>query len=92
MNVKINIRGVLQQYVGNRTSINVNGQTAVECIEDMIRQFPEARKWLLDKKGDLRVNLRVSVTKDGQTFTPKDPSSSVLDGEEIYLNLVVSGG
>ena len=88
MSVKIKLSEILRQFTENQDTVEVDGGTAGECLDDLVRQFPETKKWLFDKNGILLVIIII----DGETVYQKDLNRPVADGDELRLVLVVGGG
>ena len=88
MSIKIKISQILRQFTKNQDTVEVNGSTVGECLDDLIRQFPDTKKWLFDKNGIL---LALILT-NGETVYQKDLNRSVADGDELSLVLIVGGG
>jgi len=88
MSVKIKVSQILQQFTKNQDTVEVNGGTVGECLDDLIRQFPDTKKWLFDKDGRLLALMLIN----GETIHQKELDRSVADGDELHLVLVFGGG
>ena len=84
MPVKINFK----QFAKNRRPIEVNGKTVRDCLNDLIRKYPESNKWLFDKKG----TLQIMVLLNDEDVYQKDLDRPVKDGDELQLTLIIGGG
>ena len=88
MSVKIKVSQVLRQFTKNRDTVEVNGGTVGECLDDLIRRFPDTKKWLFDKDGRL---LALMLIK-GESIHQKELDRPVTGGDELHLVLVFGGG
>lgn len=88
MSVKIKVSQVLRQFTKNRDTVEVNGGTVGECLDDLIRQFPDTKKWLFDKDGRLLALMLIS----GETIHQKELDRPVAGGDELHLVLIFGGG
>jgi len=77
-----------KQFARNRRPVEVNGRTVRECLDDLIRKFPDSKKWLFDKNGE----MQVLVILNGEDIYQKDLERVVADGDELELVLIVGGG
>ncbi|MFC1899538.1 MoaD/ThiS family protein [Chloroflexota bacterium] len=70
--------------------IEVNGSTIGECLDDLTKQFPTAKKQLFNKSGKLFENIIISV--NGESTYPKPLVKPVKDGDELNIVFLVTGG
>jgi molybdopterin converting factor small subunit len=77
-------------FTGKQRSIKVNGDTVGECLKDLVKQFPEMKKVLLDKTGNVRPYLRIYINNDGTR--PAELATPVKDGDELHLLTMYGGG
>ncbi len=90
MSIKINISPVLYQYTNNERVAEVNGSTVGECLNDLVRQFPNIKQWLFDKNGKLYSYFDIYV--NGKSAYPEELAKPVKDGDELHLIFLISGG
>ena len=91
MSVKIGIAYPhLQQLTNNRASIEVNGGTVGECVDDLIRQFPGIDKAIVDEHGQLL--SYVYFTINGKSVYPTPLAQNVREGDELVIALLLAGG
>ena len=90
MSVKVNIHPTLH-YLTNDTDIaEVSGSTVGECLNDLIKQFPDIKPGLFDKKGKLLNYADIYVNLE--SAYPEDLAKPVKDGDEIHIVLILAGG
>ena len=73
--------------------IEVNGNTVGQCLEFLVRNFPEVRKSLFDESG--RLLDRIDIWVNDMPAYAEGLDRPVRDGDTIYLfasKLVVGGG
>jgi molybdopterin converting factor small subunit len=68
--------------------VGVEGNTVGECLDDLIRQFPDIKEWLFDKNNI----LKSIIVLDGHPINPKDMGQKVRDGSELHILLIIAGG
>ena len=90
MNIKIDIPSYLQPYINNMEAVGVNGNTVGQCLDHLIRQFPDIRKMLFAKNGKLHGYVGIYV--NGEDAYPEDLTKPVKDGDEIYILYIIGGG
>jgi molybdopterin converting factor small subunit len=88
---KVRIASLLQEHGNLPPVIDVRGDTIGECLDDLIRQYPEAEPFLFDKTGLLQVFVTVN---DLMAWTPNISNRDrVLEpGDEVRIMAVISGG
>lgn len=51
MDIKMELNLPLQELTGNQESIIVNGNIVIQCLDDLIGKYPDAKKLLFNKNG-----------------------------------------
>ena len=90
MSKKIHLFSDLRNYTGNRSVIEVEGDTVGECLEDLTRQFPKIDKLLFKPDGIVSPRIFISINK--KSFQCEERNKPVKSGDEIYLGLIIDGG
>jgi molybdopterin converting factor small subunit len=90
MSVEINIPPVLQALVGDIKQIDVTGRTVGECLEELVKQYPQLKSRLFKKKNELANGINIFV--NGENAYPKPLAKPVGDGDKIYIAFIVLGG
>jgi molybdopterin converting factor small subunit len=91
MNTKVKIGPLLQEYLEIPAVLEVSGSTVGECLDDLIRQYPEIRTWLFDQNSLVRVLL--SVNNAEIVSLDKEGSKRILKpNDELQIFAVVAGG
>ncbi len=90
MSISLEIASVFKRYTGNQTKIDVSGDTVGEVLQDMARQYPEARNVFLDQDGHLHRNYDIFI--NGQSVYPLKPETPVKEGDKLDLIMIINGG
>jgi hypothetical protein len=80
----------LQSLVQGRETLVVQGQTVGECLQDLVRQFPESKKLLFDSRGLLLKQVYVYVNAEG--LHKADFARKVTERDELLLAVLITGG
>jgi len=90
MSIRVKMTELLRQYTNSRGTVEVNGSTVGECLDDLIRQYPDTKKWLFDRNGILLVLIRIN---EETTIRHRESlNRPVADGDELHLFLILGGG
>lgn len=88
MAVLLKVTSVLQQFTGEKELVEVNGVTVRECLDDLVKKYPEIRRWLFDAN-----NLPVVwILLNKEMVMPEDNDKPVKHGDEIDLFPILTGG
>lgn len=90
MSVKIHIHITHRQFTNGLEVVPVEGNTVGECLNHLIRQYPQMEKALFAKKDKL-LNV-VEVFVNHETAYPNELLKPVKDGDEIHLLVMLAGG
>jgi MoaD family protein len=90
MGVKIKIQKNLQFLTSDKETIEVQGSTVGECLDQLLKRFPEIESKLINKDKTLLNTIGVFV--NGKSAYPNELTTPVKDGDEIFLFLLISGG
>jgi len=86
----INLHPDLLQFTNDQAMVMVNGSTVGECLDELVKQFPEIRQRLFDKNGKL-LNY-VDVYVNYESSYPEELAKPVKDGDELHITLIIAGG
>ena len=90
MSVKINLHKTHRQYTNGQEIVEVNGNNVGECLKELVKQYPDLKNELFDKKGKLLSVLEVYL--NGASAYPDELAREVKDGDEIHLLVMLAGG
>ncbi len=90
MSVKINLPSSLRHLTDDQAVVEVNGNTVGQCLEQLIARFPKTKKRLLEKNGAL--NRIINIYVNGESAYPEGLDTAVKDGDELHIQVIISGG
>lgn len=90
MSATVEITSIFGRYTNNQLSIKVAGSTIGECIDDLVKQYPEFGKIILGKNGKLRHNFDIFI--NGKTVYPLEMTRPVNDGDKLNVVMLIQGG
>jgi molybdopterin converting factor small subunit len=90
MSVNVEISSVFGRYTGGVLNMKVEGKTVRECLHDLVRQFPDLRRMLLNKDGNLMHAYDFFI--NGESVYPKDMNLPLKDGDKLNVVYVIHGG
>ena len=91
MNVPVRIfYPELQRLLNNRIQITVAGSTVGECLNDLLRRYPEAKSLIFNEKIQLLVSLFVYI--NAESGEKAALSATLKEGDEIILAMLAVGG
>jgi molybdopterin converting factor small subunit len=70
--------------------VEVTGHTTGECLENLESRFPDIKKMIRDKRGQLRRYCEILV--NSQSAYPKELTTPVKNGDRIDVLFIVTGG
>lgn len=90
MRVKVRIPPYLKHLAGENEFLTVEGSTVGDCLEGLIKEYPELDEWLFTKERKLSNSVEVYLNKE--TVAPEKLAMPVNDGDEIILAMIITGG
>jgi len=90
MSVAVEISSIFGRYTGGALNMKVEGKTVRECLHDLGRQFPDLKRILLDKDGNLMHSYDYFI--NGESVYPKDMNKQLKDGDKLNVVFVIHGG
>ena len=90
MSVIVKLPPVLQEFSGGVETLEANGRTVGECLNQLEARFPGIRESLLDRQGKLLRVFGIYLNSDG--LHPVELDSPVRDGDEIVILNFLMGG
>ena len=89
--VKVRVPSALRQYVDGQNSIQVQGETVREAIDDLIQQYPDLKNLMLKETGEIRNHINIYLNDD-DIQELKHEQTQVNEGDTIYILPSVAGG
>jgi hypothetical protein len=91
MSIKVNLfYPELQQLAGRGTSLEVNGRTLGECLDDLVRQYPGAERLLFVESGRLLKHVFVYI--NAESTHPPSLSAAVRESDTLLIAVLATGG
>ncbi len=90
MSVEIYIPQFLQHLANGVEVVDVNGRTVGECLNDLVKQFPQLEASLFDKKGKLLELLNVYINRE--SAYPEELAKPVNDEDKLQIVYTLVGG
>jgi molybdopterin converting factor small subunit len=84
----IKIAQILQQYTDNKEIVSVEGSTIRECLNNLVKQYPETRKWIPDAN---KISM-IIVLLNKELVLPDKMDQKVSPTDKIELVPVIAGG
>jgi len=90
MSINIEISSIFGRYTNNQLVIPVKGNTVGECVQDLVGQYPDLKKVLLNEKGNLLYSYEVYI--NGKSAYPNEMAKPVKDGDKLNIVMLIQGG
>ena len=90
MSIKINIHKTHRQFTNGLDIVEIDGNTVGACLDNLVRQFPDMGKVLLNKKGKLLNVIEIYVNL--KSAYPNELAKQVKDGDNLHITLMIAGG
>ncbi len=81
----------LRKFTNNTATIQTEGNTVQEAINDLIQQYPDLQKHLLDEQGEIRSFVRIFVG-DEDILGLKGNATEVEADSTISIIPAIAGG
>jgi molybdopterin converting factor small subunit len=85
---KIKIAQILQQYTDDKEFVEVEGSSVRECLNDLIKKYPETKNYIFDVNN----SPLVIVLNNGEIVLPRQMDDKLSANQSISLVPVVAGG
>jgi molybdopterin synthase sulfur carrier subunit len=91
MAIEVIIPTPLRGMTNNLDTVNAEGATIIEVIDNLNVQFPGIKERLADDQGNLRRFVNIYVNGEDVRFL-QDKLTAVKDGDEISIVPAIAGG
>lgn len=91
MTTRVTIPTPLRRFTSDDASIEVNGQTITDILDELDQRYPGLRARLCEDSGRLRRFFNVYVDGEDVRFLD-DLDTKVPDGAEVAIIPAISGG
>ena len=79
-----------QDIAGSDEIVEAGGNTVIEVIDDLERQYPGIREHIVDKRGRIEGFVELFVNSD--VVFPQEIAMPVKDGDEMEILVIAAGG
>jgi len=90
MTIEVKFSPILAKYTNNQKIAEVSGSTVGECLDHLLKQFPDLKAALF--AGDGRLHRYLDVYINGESAYPEELVKPVKDGDELHIVMVIAGG
>jgi molybdopterin converting factor small subunit len=90
LSVSIKLHRALAKIADGQTTVEVEGESVGQCLEQLVIKFPRLKKKLFEKDGALSRILEIYL--NGESIYPGDLDTRVKDGDELDALLRIAGG
>jgi molybdopterin converting factor small subunit len=86
MGIKIEIPLILQQFTNSRESVEVKGNNVRECMDDLVKQYPNFKEWFDEN------NPIAWIVLNQEMVSLADRDKQVTESDRLGLILLLVGG
>ena len=90
MGVKIYLSPTIRYAINDTATITVDGETVGGCLEQLVKQCPQLRRFFFDN--DHRFLEDFNFFVNGVFITPQDMKTPVRPGDKIHIVDIIIGG
>lgn len=90
MSINVSIHRTHRQFTDGLDTVEVEGSSVGDCLDDLVRQFPGMANALFDKKGKLLKAIEIYINL--KSAYPDELVKPVKDGDDIHITLMLAGG
>jgi len=91
MPVTVRIPTPLRSIARGNAEVKATGQTVMDVVNDLERQFPGLRERLVDEGGELRRFVNIYVNQEDVRFLG-GKETGLKDGDEVSIVPAIAGG
>jgi len=90
MSVSVNIDSALRHFTNGLDVIEVSGSTVGQCLDQLVKRFPDIASEGFYKNGKLSEFVDFYVNR--QRVDPHKLTMPTKDGDVIHIMLIIGGG
>ncbi len=90
MSINVKIPMIMRKETNWQGEVQMNCETTEQCLEELQTLFPDIRKWIYNKQGEMWDRLQFYI--NGEQIHKNELGNSLKDGDELFLLLNVCGG
>ena len=88
--VRVHIHKTHRTLTDGMERVDVEGRSVAECLRSLVARFPNIRRVLFASNGELLKNIDIYI--NAESAYPEELKKPVEDGDEIHLDLMLTGG
>jgi molybdopterin converting factor small subunit len=81
----------LQKFTTHQSTVQIEGVTVQEALDDLVRHFPGIREQLCDSRGAIRKFINLYLNNEDIRFLD-GAKTAIQDGDELAIIPAVAGG
>ncbi len=90
MSITMTMPVFLQAITNDKETLEVEGHTVGECIDAVVKMYPDLKKMLVDNKG--KIHNYVGIYINGEDAYPDELKKPVKDGDVVHVLYTLAGG
>ena len=91
MAIKIHLHAKHRHHTNGQKTVEIEGaKTVGEALDRLINQYPNMKKELFDKKGQLSDHIEIYL--NNVSAYPGELEKTLKDGDEVQLIALLAGG
>ena len=90
MSIRVYLHKTHRQYVDDLESVEVTGRTVGECLQNLVRSYPQMAAALFD--GSEKLHRTIEVYLNMQSTYPEELAKPTKSGDVIHITLLLAGG
>lgn len=90
MSVTIALHKAHRQYANGTETVQVEGETVRDCLNQLVKTYPGLKKVIFTEKGKLHPLVEVYI--NSASAYPDELEKKVKDGDKIHLIYTLAGG
>ena len=90
MSIEVKMPSTFARYTNNQRVATAKGSTVGECLDYLVKQFPDLKPALFDKKGQFHHYIDIYVNQE--SAYPEALNKRVKNGDKLQLMIHIAGG
>ncbi len=90
MSVKVRITSPLRELINCQEVVEVEGHNVLECLDSLAVLFPDIKRWIYNKQGQLFPYIHFYI--DGDKDATSELTAPLEDGNELLILIMIAGG
>ena len=91
MSIKVMIPTPLRQYTGKKDTVEIDGNSAGEILDELTKKYSQLRKHLYDENGELRSYVNIYVNDEDIRYLQKS-NTALKETDVVSIIPSIAGG